>query len=519
MTSHMMNSPEHDYIQSYEQAVQQLGKTPEDKELQHQAVLSLARAGCLEFAISEFERYGLSDVRQHEDIMALDARLFKDRYLRASGNGALEYALESARKYDAAFQETSGYYAGINAATMALMANMSGDIIRQKALAIQQVLPEPENFSPETRYFIEATRAESYLLLGEPQKAKVALQTAFEHDPLNYAAHATTLKQFRMILNKMGNGVDWLSQFSSPKSIHFAGHIFGGSDMTDDKLAQLSDDETETLANAITDIIQKEDIGFGFGALAAGADILIAECLLAEGAELHLIFPTDIETFVFHSILPFGKSWMPRFDACLKNASSIKILSSSKKWPDASLNRFAAQVAMGQAVLRAQSLSALSGQLLLWDQETKTSFTSIHASDWRKTGNTQTILPFPAYKASATVRPSKPAENYSFLLLDARGSASVKCRTADRLAEAISGGQSQKDNQGFAVHLDVPENESAGVLSALMTNAHKNQILISEVAASLLAYTNENRFHTTYAGQIEMSKGAPIRAFSLFIND
>jgi len=78
MNFQMIERSLHDYIGSYESAVMKLQLSPDDRALQHQAVLALARMGALDLALSEYERYGLSNVRHHEDIMALGARLSKD---------------------------------------------------------------------------------------------------------------------------------------------------------------------------------------------------------------------------------------------------------------------------------------------------------------------------------------------------------------------------------------------------------------------------------------------------------
>lgn len=188
MTVNMMGPSEHDYLNSYESAVVQLRASPHSRELQHQAVLALARMGSLDFALSEYQRYGLADVRHHEDIMSLGGRLSKDLYLRATGKDATKHALNSAQKYEAAYHDTHGYYSGINSATMALLAGMPQEVIKERATLIQKALPPTENLSPTEYYFIEATRAECFLLLGKPQTAKETLQIAIQHDPLNFTA-------------------------------------------------------------------------------------------------------------------------------------------------------------------------------------------------------------------------------------------------------------------------------------------------------------------------------------------
>jgi len=110
-----------------------------------------------------------------------------------------------------------------------------------------------------------------------------------------------------MILEKRGESIAWLSKFYPPTAMHYAGHINLGLSTTDQKRLKLS----------VADKIQQNDIGFGYGALAAGSDILIAEALLAEGGELHVILPSNQKEFLEHSVKPFGAQWVKRFKTCL----------------------------------------------------------------------------------------------------------------------------------------------------------------------------------------------------------
>jgi len=200
----MKDSYNTDYLNDYDTAITALKTDPNNPELKHQAVLALARAGSLEFALKEYQRYALEKIRHHEDIMALGGRLYKDLYLQNSGKEALEYAQKSAAKYEAAFQDTQGYYSGINSAAMALISDMPWYIVKTRVENILTLLPPTENLSPENHYFVEATRAECLLILGQSSEAKNALRKAITFDPLNYTAHASTLKQFKLILDKRG---------------------------------------------------------------------------------------------------------------------------------------------------------------------------------------------------------------------------------------------------------------------------------------------------------------------------
>jgi len=153
----------HDYIQNYEAGVAALKDRPTDRQLQHQIVLALARAGALTFAISEYDRFGLSAIKDDEDIMALNGRLSKDLYLRSSGQEALKHAKDAAQKYESAFQTSLGYYSGINSATMALMADLPKERVMARIEAIEALLPISQEITPTDHYFVEATRAECFL--------------------------------------------------------------------------------------------------------------------------------------------------------------------------------------------------------------------------------------------------------------------------------------------------------------------------------------------------------------------
>jgi len=198
----MIEAPNSNYLHDYSTAIAKLESDPSNQGFKYQAVLALARMGSTDFAQSEYRRYDLDKVRQNEDIMSLAGRLSKDLYLQSSGKTALEHARDSALKYELAYKETKGYYSGVNAATMALLADMPWDMVKDRVNTILELLPKTEKLLPKDHYFIEATRAECFLILGEISSTKESLRDAIEFDPLNYTAHASTLKQFRIILDK-----------------------------------------------------------------------------------------------------------------------------------------------------------------------------------------------------------------------------------------------------------------------------------------------------------------------------
>ena len=489
-----MNMPSiHDYIGIYERAVTQLQDTPDDRALQHQAVLALARMGSLDLALAEYERYGLSSVRNHEDIMALGARLSKDLYLATSGATSKQHGLNSAQQYEAAYNDTRGYYSGINSATMALLADMPEDIVKSRARHILETLPPTKNLTPTDYYFIEATRAECFLLLDNIEKAVKSLRLAFEFDPLNYTAHATSLKQFRLLQRKKQSDMSWLEMFLPPRPAHFAGHIWNYDSPPSKPLY-------ENMLVNISDAIQKNDIGYGFGALAAGADIVIAERLIQEGAELHVILPSGADSFVETSVRPFGGDWVPRFAACMEQATSTKIMDLSSQAKEEDLYLIAGNVAMGQAIIKGQQFDVEAAQVLILDDSVEDSMTSLHAAQWQKTTLPQFLVSasFGAAETSKQIRRTPKALDIVMMIA---GGATQDTFTS--LGSAVKSARAKlADNEQLTIALAYAYDNVDATLEALTTKGPSASILVSyEIAASIaLSETSEN---VTYAGIIK----------------
>ena len=489
-----------DPISDYDQALQGLATDPDNLDLKHRAVLALLRAGSLDFALKEYQSYGLADIRNHEDVMALGGRLSKDLYLRNKGKAALSHAQDAAHKYEAAFKDSQGYYSGINAATMALMADMPPDIIKDRVTNILDILPPTKNLLPEEHYFVEATRAECYLLLGERESVKDTLRNAITFDPLNYFAHASTLKQFRLILNKRGQDQSWLSAFRPPKALHYAGHIWKDTETAYDKLPMM-----------ISDLIQQQDIGFGYGALAAGADIVIAESLLAEGVELNVFLPSSVERFLDRSVRPFGQGWVPRFESCLARAESYTCLSDTGEEVSSINDILCAQMAMGKAILRSDYLDTQAVQLLIGDLEREGSLTAHHGREWKDAGLNQINLPLNDVSKTDAKKYRNPAE----IKIIAKDSKAASLKTYVSLNDVISDylNVPADDSVSLALHFDLPNAESE--LDAIISGNLKEAILVSEVLASYAALKHKNNYRVIFAGTHIDKSGLSTRIYTL----
>lgn len=317
------------------------------------AVITAARAGSIGYARTLFHDGGWNERTDHPAALAIRARLLKDEGLRAMGAERHAILTAAADAYGLAERLRPQPYTRINEASLRYL---TGD--RDTARAIAQDLLEWMDRATdlaETPYFIAATRAEAYLLRGDPAAAAEALRTACRADPDGWADRAATLRQFALILDAMGADRQWLDEFRPPRSLNYAGHL------------GVAATGTSALQYDIARWLDENNIGFGFGALAAGADILIAEALIARGSELHVVLPIRIEEFFAQSVAPYDPAWQSRFATCLGAAQSVQCVTSVTGSYEPLATQLAADVAMGGAVLNAQRLQSSAHQLLVID--------------------------------------------------------------------------------------------------------------------------------------------------------
>ncbi|HEX2763893.1 MAG TPA: hypothetical protein VHM92_08660, partial [Allosphingosinicella sp.] len=123
------------------------------------------------------------------------------------------------------------------------------------------------------------------------------------------------------------------------------------------------------LDEKIAAVLREEKVGFGYGALAAGADIIVAEALLERGAELHAVLPGGAEAFASVSVDPFGKPWRRRFGALLERAATVRAVRPLGAPPDPVTIALADEIAMGAAAMNARRLESRALQLLVLDGE------------------------------------------------------------------------------------------------------------------------------------------------------
>jgi hypothetical protein len=355
---------------------------PDDVWLTHRSVLALARAGSTDEARRRFAALGL-EATDSDDVQALGARIAKDQALAAAPGSRRVLAERAAGMYRRIFERTGDYYPCVNAATMMLVAGRTAQSTALAGAALAAVQADPTN-----SYYRAASEAEARLLLGQVEPARRALQVAAGLHAGDYAALASTRRQLRLICGEAAIGEDVLDEIAGPLVVHYCGHRITGPG------GAFPAESEPSVAAQIAALIDREPPGFAYGALANGADILLAEAMLAAGAEVHVVLPYRREEFVRHSVADAGAQWTGRFERCLSRAASVTYATEGSYLGDDVLYRYGAELAMGLALLRARYLDSPVRQIALWDGRAARgdAGTALDVATWRQTGRPVEVL-------------------------------------------------------------------------------------------------------------------------------
>lgn len=407
-----------DLAAAYDGAMQAIVAGSEAPRLRYLAVLALARMGASTQARAAYDELGVSDIGD-VDARALDARLIKDAAFAAPPGESRNALLQAARAYHAIWEITGDPFPGFNAATLFALA---GDKAPARNLA-QDLLTLPAIDTP-ANYYDAATRAELLLVLGDTDGARASLVLAQSHAAGDHGARATTRNQLARLTRAIGLDEEARTSLLEPLDagsvIHYCGRMFMSDPVVESDLRARIDtvlDDTATIA--------------GFGALACGADILVAEALLDHGADLHVVLASSPDMFARTSVITGGEGWDARYRACLKAASSLRVVGEDSYAADPSSFAFSTEVAMGLAITRAAHLSARVCQIAIDDRLGKRKAgragTASDVAHWREAGHeTIVIAPMPvtppARADAATMRMHGPERRaLSLLFADFKG--------------------------------------------------------------------------------------------------
>jgi class 3 adenylate cyclase len=130
--------------------------------------------------------------------------------------------------------------------------------------------------------------------------------------------------------------------------------------------------EEAALATRVGEALDRLGARIGYGPLACGADLLIAEALVARGGELNVVLPFAEEDFIAESVLCGGAEWLSRYEACRRAAASLHFATPGAYVGDDNQFAYNTRLAMGLAALRAQQMDCNAVQVAVVSDKFRT---------------------------------------------------------------------------------------------------------------------------------------------------
>lgn len=384
-------------FKAYDLLRQGLEAHPDDPWLAHRAVLCLCNAGTLALARARFEALGLRR-HPHTEFAALEARILKSEALRLRGEARRERLLAAAAQYQAAYAgalargDGDAYYPGINVATTRLLA---GDLEGAAATArevLARVEPTLDAASTQADAFWRiATAIEALLITGDVARAQAWIAPALRANAGRHEELATAARQLRHVARARGIDPAAIDALCAPDVVHYTGHLMAAAGHA----SGIPADAESAVASAIAAAIRERPVGTAYGSLAAGADILFAEALLAHGVRLNVVLPFATAEFVARSVAPSGEAWIARFERCLARAETVRHAVEGRHLGNDQLYAYCGRFAMGLAVLGARHLGAHVRQLAVWNGRYAPGSvgTAVDVHTWRSARLAQRIIP------------------------------------------------------------------------------------------------------------------------------
>lgn len=357
-----------EWLIAYDVLREGLNKWPADVRLRQLQALALARSGATLRAndiLIQLHNEGHND----EETLGLLARTYKDLWAQATDARERQKHLQLAYKfYDEAHDSSSGYYSGINAATMALLLGRRERAISLAGEVRAACLQELNNLSEESddRYWPVATLGEAALILGEWEEAEDWYGQAAEIGQAKYSELTSTRRNARLIIDYLQGDRQRIDKyFRIPKVAVFSGHMIDRADRARPRFpARLE----AAVRDAIRERLVKHGAGLGYASAACGSDILFLESLLALGGKTYVVLPYGPEQFKKDSVeIADDPRWVERFEKVLERASDV-LLASDQPIAESTLSfEYTNLLLHGLANIRAERFETELVPIAVWD--------------------------------------------------------------------------------------------------------------------------------------------------------
>ena len=393
--------------------------------------LSLIKCGFLLTAKDLLTRL-MKDGHYDEETLGILGRVYKEMWL-IEGEGAPEHPhlAKSRELYLGAFRRSRGYYSGINAASLSLIMgdkDLSRRVARQVLRICADLLKDPS----QRGYWIMATVAEAFVLLGRQERAVKFCRFARARSVRNYSNLASTRRQLSLLARYTPVDPSVLETLRVPPVIAFTGHMIDAPDQGNPHFPQTS---AGLVKQRIGSLLSKLNASIGYASAACGADILFHECLLARGGESNVVLPFDKEDFFETSVSFAGAAWKKRARAVLAKGSMVEQATrGGYRSGNEILFSYANQLIMGKAILRSRFLETEPLLVAVWDGQYngKPGGTSECVTLWQQTGFPYVVInPLTARVESRSAKARDPSQAVSHHEGSGKGRQTVAILFAD----------------------------------------------------------------------------------------
>lgn len=302
--------------------------------------LSLSKSGSPELALAHMD---LAYRRNPDDIetAGILGGIYKDLFKKHQDS---KYAILSRDTYVKNFAQSKNYYTGINAATMSAIAgrSMQG---REIATSVIELIGEnPGGF------WELATLGEAYLLTKKRDRCVEYYIKARQLAGNDWGKVITVHNQLWLLNHYVAVPKEVMRIFSPPQVVAFAGHMVDSPNRQTPRFPAVIEGKVK---DSIKGAIRTLHASIGYCSLACGADILFAEAMAEEGAEVHILMPFSQHDFMNTSLRFAGDHWVNRFDELLKK-HPVNFITSEHYGGNDDLFTLLGKVIFGSAVLRSQ---------------------------------------------------------------------------------------------------------------------------------------------------------------------
>ncbi len=358
-------------LMAYDLISEGLRPWPQNTRLRQLRALALLRSGAVQQALTLLEKLYEEGCRD-EETMGLLARARKAQAEQVTDPAEKNRQWRQAYEiYAAAYEQTGGYWTGINAATA---ARYLGE--RRKAVALAnrvmdqclRELPAKKEDEGEL-YWLKATLGEAALIREEWEEAQHWYTQAAQAAGRRYGDLASTRRNASLLLEAMGADSGQRRRleacFRLPRVAVFAGHMI---DQPGRALPRFPSHLEGQVARRLEACLERFQANIGVASAACGADILFLEAMLAREGEIIVVLPFDQAAFQKTSvdIIP-GADWGQRFQRVLAQASRVIIASDNRTTGNAVTYAYANLLLDGLAILRARMLDTEVLPLVVWD--------------------------------------------------------------------------------------------------------------------------------------------------------